>query len=155
MNKINITDINQPIPATTPNLKLLQDAIHSLQELAAMGSADNYILSGCTVAGTTVSAGWVVINGELLPFQGGTLAPGATVTIGETGENVEILGVNYPNLRILRKVIIATGSGANYFEWSGFKRIKSLATLEAMLPTVYVQPTEPATAKDGDFWVIN
>jgi len=152
MNRINITNNEQTIPATTPNLKLLQDAILSLQQFSAMGSSGNFVLSGCVQTGQNVSAGYVVINGELLPFAGGTILP--TVTVAQTAEDVNILGVNYPALRILRTAKFATGTGNNYYAWADFKRIKSLEQIENMLPKVYVQAAEPPAAKDGDFWII-
>ncbi|MDR1984969.1 MAG: hypothetical protein LBQ28_09130 [Prevotellaceae bacterium] len=155
MDKLNIQGFTQ-YPLTKENLLLNQNMILLTARLAALGSSGNYILSGCTEAGGAVSDGYVVIAGEILPFQAGIKI--ATVAIVETNESATISGTTYENARVKRLVKFASGSGSGYYNWADFKRIKTLAELETLVnnsrPNVYVQPTEPAGAQNGDFWVI-
>jgi len=72
MKRIDFT-LSGGMPLTQGRLKELQDtyieAINALTKLVG----NNCIVSGCTEsAGGMIAAGWVILNGELLPFKGGT-----------------------------------------------------------------------------------
>jgi hypothetical protein len=68
-------------PVSTSTFKFMQEQMLQLQMLSLLGGT-NYVVSGCSVTGTTLSDGLVVIAGEVLPFVGGT--PTLWVTIIET-----------------------------------------------------------------------
>ena len=60
------------------------DDIVNLQDLALSYSAlfsecDNFVVSGCEVSGTSISAGYVYINGKLRYFSGATGITSLTV----------------------------------------------------------------------------
>ena len=151
MNSLNINNFEK-FPVTRETFSFLQDMINMVAQLVALGaSSGNYILSGCVVNGMAVSAGFVVINGELLPFQAGTVT--TTVTIQETRTTVTANGESYTDIRISRVAKFQSGIGDNFYSWTDFKRVKTLAELMTMFPAVFVQPVEPAGTKDGDFWV--
>jgi hypothetical protein len=57
---------------TTDALAFMQAAYSAFEKLAALGG-DNYVVSGCTESGTSVTSGWMVLNGKLMPFNGGTV----------------------------------------------------------------------------------
>jgi len=76
-------------PGTNKSWRFIRDMINQVHNLTALGG-DTYILSGCTNDGNDViSDGWIVYQGELLPFTGGAL--GAEVTIIETIEKTTYL----------------------------------------------------------------
>lgn len=69
---MNNANFNQTggFPLQTDSLAFMQEAYTQLAGIARLGG-DDYILSGAEVDGTTVAAGVVVIDGELLPLEGG------------------------------------------------------------------------------------
>ena len=71
MNKLEIQGAG--FPATNKTWRWLRDMINAVHELAKLGGTD-YILTGCEVQGNNVTDGWVVLDGELLPFKGGSKA---------------------------------------------------------------------------------
>lgn len=84
MNKrIDFTNLGG-FPVVQETFKWMQDSFRGAFGAVAGLCGDKVILYGCTVAGGNVSGGWVVINGELLPFVGAAYAPGAEVVVIET-----------------------------------------------------------------------
>ena len=87
------------------------------------------ILSGCEVIGTSVSDGYVFMNGEVLPFNAGTLAQDVIiieVPISKEFENGEVKQVHF--------IRYATfGTSADMASWSDFKRVDPIITLMARL----------------------
>ena len=71
MDKLTLEN-KRDFPLTTNALKFMQSAYAMLEKLAAIGG-DNYIVSGCTVTGSSVSAGYMVLKGALMPFIGGSI----------------------------------------------------------------------------------
>lgn len=81
MNKANYGQLGgQPID--TDHLKFLQDANFDCFKGLAKAFGDKTILSGVVVSGANVGNGYIVFDGEVLPFIGGTLA--AKVSIVQT-----------------------------------------------------------------------
>lgn len=128
MNKVEIQ--GSGFPATNQTWRFLRDMINQVHNLAALGG-DNYILSGCTNNGAgIISAGWIVYNGEVLPFTGGAL--GAEVTIVENVEQVAYLeDLNNDGNGDLKdtyftRVAQFGNTGAITFNWSDLKTIAPL-----------------------------
>lgn len=71
MNTVILTD-KRDFPLSTNALKFIQEAYSQLEQLTKV-VGDNYILSGCTVTGSSASSGWVVIGGKLMPFVSNTI----------------------------------------------------------------------------------
>ena len=65
MNNLNIQGAG--FPATNNTWRFLIEMIQSLQQLTALGGT-NYILKGLEPDEQSYTDGWVVLNGELLPF---------------------------------------------------------------------------------------
>lgn len=86
MNKLEIQGAG--FPATNKTWRWLRDMTNAVHELAKLGGTD-YILTGCEVQGTTVTDGWVVLDGELLPFKGGSKA--VQIAVKETVEKTTYL----------------------------------------------------------------
>jgi len=77
MNRINIQR-EDGFPVQRRTFDFLQDAFGSAIEHLCRVHGDNLILHGAVVGGTTISAGAVVINGELLPFEQSFIGGGGT-----------------------------------------------------------------------------
>ena len=74
------------------------------------------IISGCVVSGGTVSAGIVAINGELLPFTGGTLGTNVIPVEVDTSEAYE----TGTNACIITRIAQFGDDGVHYNPWSEF-----------------------------------
>ena len=123
MNKIDFTKY-QEFPVSAETYGFMQNMMQLVAKLASLGGT-NYILDGCVTSGGNVSAGTVVINGELLPFAGGII--NSHVVIAELKTGVQVYDVNYADLYYDRKVIF--GGGSNQIEWNSFQRVTDLLTL--------------------------
>ena len=131
MNRQNFEKAKQ-FPLSTQALTFLQDMVFSVATLALLGGR-NYILSGCEETEGKVSDGVIVIDGEILPFQGGNVVD--TITIVEEKEAVTANGLTFEEARIRRYVKFATGTGSNYHEWAMFRPLQTIAEIEAAKAT--------------------
>ncbi len=120
MNTINYDKNNFPL--ATDVLAFLQASCQMLEKLTAFVGG-NYILSGCEVMGSAVNPGHVVINGELMPFKGGTLQEYARVIARE--ENVTIQDGNYTTMR----KEFQFGAGSGQIQWNSLRRAGDLLSL--------------------------
>lgn len=91
----------QNFPLTTDALRFMQDAYSALEQLGKLGG-DNYILTGCTVTGSSASAGWMVIGGKLVPFAGGSIqinvrlvTSADTITVGTGTRDETVLTAEF------------------------------------------------------------
>lgn len=132
MNKQDF-EAQDRFPLSTQALGFMQDMIAATAQLALIGG-DNYILSGCETVGNKVSDGVIVINGEVMPFEGGTKV--ATITIVETKESILANNMTFENARVIRKAKFATGTGENYYYWMNFKPLQTNKQLETAKATV-------------------
>jgi hypothetical protein len=117
MNKANYTGRPQRnFPLSTEGLDFIQQQILLAAEYSR-AAGGNYILSGCVVSGNNVSSGTVVINGELLPFVGGTLQ--TKIRIFATAESVTAGSETYDDAYTRR--FVGFGSNLNdvdTFNWA-------------------------------------
>jgi hypothetical protein len=123
MNRIDFLKYNQ-FPISTETLNALQDMVFLSARVASLGGS-TYILDGCQESQNTVSPGIVVINGEILPFEGG--AKSNYVTVIEEKSSVSVYGESYSDIYITRKAVF--GSGSPSYPWASFKRLRDLASL--------------------------
>lgn len=56
------------------------DYQNSINGLAGLAGGNKVIVSGCVDSGASVSPGWVIVNGELMKFAGGTKQTNVVVT---------------------------------------------------------------------------
>lgn len=120
-------------PLSTQSLSFMQDMIKASAQLALIGG-DNYILSGCVTTNNNVSDGIIVIDGEVMPFKGGTIVE--TITIIEETIPVSANGLTFEDARIKRHAKFATGTGVNYYPWANFKHLQTNKQLEEAKATV-------------------
>lgn len=128
---MNRTDFNQTggFRLETDTLGFMQSSYTQLAALAGLGG-QNYILSGCVVAGSNVENGTVVIDGELLPFVGG--AKLQYVVIDEIVENKTFEdGLSKPT----NFTRVAKMSSVGSLEFDGLQRVSNLLDLQASIIT--------------------
>jgi len=79
------------------------------------------IISGCTVSGTSVSSGFVAINGEILPFAGGTITENEKVVIQESVTDITYFDAQARPVKKTRTATFGDDGVTNYL-WAHFKR---------------------------------
>lgn len=136
MNKLNRIQTGG-FPLKAQRLQEAEDAytiFNSFGDLAG----DKAIISGCTVAGSNTTDGYVYLNGELFEFRGGQTQSSVKiieeplVRAFQNGENKEIYYVRY--------VTFASGTGS--IPWSEFVRVTNLQTIAASMQSLTTKVTE-------------
>lgn len=127
MNKIDFKEGG--FPFNTDTLTFMQKAYSDCTSALSALGGDNYILKGCTVTGGAVSDGFVVINGEVLPFKRGTLQ--ATVMIRENKESV--LYADDIERDSFFNRWVEFGTGAEQISWASLTRIDNLQKMASKL----------------------
>ncbi|KIO75941.1 hypothetical protein TH53_17930 [Pedobacter lusitanus] len=125
MNNINFEQTGG-FPLETDTLNFMQASYTSLQSVTALGGS-NYILSGCTVSGSTVTDGYVVLNGELLPFRGGLVQ--TNIVIREDKQQRPFENGQTKDVFFTRYAQFGTGTGA--INWGTLPRLMDLQTVGA------------------------
>lgn len=127
MNHINF--FGRPsFPLSSDTLQMMQDMNTLAARLSDLGGKF-YILSGCEETGSKVNAGYVVVAGELLPFEGGTKAN--TVYLSSEKRSVSALGVTYTDVYETR--VVKFGLGDKQYNWADFKQVETNTELSARL----------------------
>lgn len=131
MNRQNF-EAKDRFPLSTQSLTFMQDMIMAVSRLALIGG-ENYILSGCERNGSHVADGIVVIRGEVMPLKGGTAVD--TIAVIEEAVAVSADGMDFDNARVKRYAQFASGTGDNYYAWSGFLPLTTNVRLEEVKAT--------------------
>ena len=137
-------------PASTSTWKFNQEQLLQLQMLSLLGGT-NFIITGCTDLGETIDNGWVVINGEILPFVGGT--PTSYVVIVDTPTNRSFSGgASNP---YYHDRIATFGTDTSAVLWSSFEVndpndgvLKRLRVAETLLATINTNLASKANSSD-------
>jgi hypothetical protein len=134
MNKFDFS-IAGGFPATQDVLDFLQGAYTESflaigKAIAGTASTDMAIISGCAVSGGTTSNGYIVANGEILPFVGGNTA--ATIVILEA----TLPGITYQSgitefPRHQRYATFGTGSGS--IAWMPSNTLGDISLISTLL----------------------
>lgn len=131
MNRQNF-EAKDRFPLSTQSLTFMQDMIMAVSRLALIGG-ENYILSGCERNGSHVADGIVVIRGEVMPLKGGIAVD--TIAVIEEAVAVSADGMDFDNARVKRYAQFASGTGDNYYAWSGFRPLATNTRLEEVKAT--------------------
>jgi microcystin-dependent protein len=130
MNKATYTGWpSSNFPLSTEGLDFMQEQLLLAAEYAK-SAGGNYIISGCTVSGTTAAAGVMVLAGEIIRFSGGTLQ--STVRVKETATDITAGSVTYTGA--YKNRIAEFGSnigGTETYNWADIKPFPTNAYLEA------------------------
>lgn len=137
MDTINFTNNRKNFPLSTQALDFMKLISQQAYKLAALGGLENYILSGCVnTMANYFEPGYVVIDGELLPFNGGIGSLTSNVHIIEINEAITAGYETYENVYVRRHVEFGSNvGGANTFVWNTFARVKTNLELEAISAT--------------------
>ena len=125
MNKINFNQTGG-FPLSANILYAMQSAYAIFNQLGNL-AGNKAIISGCEQLGNTVADGVIFLNGEILPFKGGTI--GTSVIIKEESESrVFEDGATKP---VIFKKYATFGSSTpdKTFAWAEFKRVDNLLDL--------------------------
>lgn len=122
MNTINFLE-KPNFPLSSDVLDFMQKAYLLLQKFAGFGG-NRYILAGCTETGNSVSDGYIVIDGEVMPFTGGTKQ--SQIIVVTESKNITAFGETYQGYtsRYAR-----FGTGSPMYSWADFQRINNLQEL--------------------------
>ena len=119
----------------TDGVPLTADLMDSIQEAYAIfnviGNIAGHltILSGCEINGTLVSPGIVVIDGDILYFEGGTVYQ--TVFIHQ--EDIYKTFKNQVSKVLIEKKTVKFGDSTTVYNWSEFVRIDTLKQIKESL----------------------
>jgi hypothetical protein len=118
---MNRYDFTQPggFPFDQGVMAFIQDCITTASKSATL-AGPLAILSGCEVAGDSAGAGFVVINGEVLPFSAGLIE--ATVIIVETGTVIAYEDGTPRTTKFERVARFGSAGGIGEYAWADFKR---------------------------------
>ncbi|NMA73136.1 MAG: hypothetical protein GX963_03045 [Bacteroidales bacterium] len=134
MDRINfLAKDDFPFSADTANMMQSQTLLAA--KMALLGGG-NYILSGCVDNGKSVTDGFIVIGGELLPFQGG--AKKERVSITETYKTLSAFGNEYPEAYVYR---YAKLSDAGTHDWDDFTQVLTNKDIENRLNSLKGEET--------------
>jgi microcystin-dependent protein len=115
------------VPLSTSGLEFVQGQTLLTAELARMAGGD-YILSGCEVNGSNVSPGVMILDGEVIPFVGGTLETKVRVT--ESKSSVTAGSETYEDFYIRRHAEFGSNvSNVDTFLWSNINPLPTLKEL--------------------------
>ena len=127
MNNINFNQ-DGGFRLSTNIMSAVQAAYSLFNSLGWIGG--NFtIISGCVVNGTAVSDGVVFINGEVLPFKGGTAS--TNVIIRETVTNYPFQNGTVKPVHYERFVQFGTSTPETTFPWADFKRLFATKDIQA------------------------
>lgn len=129
-------------PTNQQRLEYMQEAYTGIADALVGLVGGNAIVSGCVVAGNNVSAGWVVIGGELLPFLGSSTGVQTTVLVRETKTALTFLDNSNKEVQFSRSVQFGTGTGA--IAWSSLVRVPSLIGINNSLKSINTSLTTDA-----------
>lgn len=133
MNKGNFL-AKDDFPPSTYLLDFLQGLSVLSAQIARLGGS-NYILSGCTVVDGIASAGYLVIDGEILPFTGGSVKDKIAIQEEKIAETA--FGVDYPEAYIIRTAVFsATGE----YIWKDFVQVLTNEELKTKIEQVRGEP---------------
>ena len=144
MNKI-VLENTRDVPLTTDLLAFMQASYSALEKLAAIGG-DNFIVSGCTVSGTTATSGWMVLKGKLVPFTGGSIQTNVRII---TTENVYPVGAGSETEIVYTAEFGTSANAEDNVAWSSITRGKvnsNIDRLDALENLEWVQLPSVSTA---------
>ena len=125
MNKLNLTH-EAGYPFDVNFLAFMQNAYSLFNHFGHL-AGNLSIISGCEQTGNTISTGTVLINGELLPFEGG--AKSDTVFIKELTNEVTFEDGFLRPLEVIRSVAFGRSTPEKTFNWANFKSVSNLQHL--------------------------
>lgn len=150
MDRLIISDTGFPLDLKA--LRFMRNFYEGFIETLGTALGDNVIINGVEDDGTNITSGWIIHDGEIMPFQGG--ASQSHYRIVETIEQVfydnNAATTAASNLPAFKVRIALPSASSSDFPISGLKRIKQQDELLSIVRTGRVQvyrtsPTQLAT----------
>jgi hypothetical protein len=116
-------------PLNQQRLEWMQTAYAELSGGLAAMFGDNVIVSGCIVSGQSVSDGWIVVNGELLPFLGSQTGVLDTFLIRTELTPLTFKDASSKSVQFRKYAQFGTSSDA--IAWNTLKRLASYTDISA------------------------
>lgn len=128
MNTLNFIQTGG-VPFTNNVVAEFEKAYSIFNAYGAM-AGDKTIISGCLENGSSVSDGYVYVNGELFYFEGGNISENVFLNV----ENIEKVFEDQTTKTLIKVRTIKFGNALeNVWSWSEFKRIDNLIALMGRL----------------------
>lgn len=134
MNSVNYLGQSQ-FPLSSDTMNFMQDMTFLTAQLSAVAGDGLLILSGCVDSGLSVTSGYVLINGEILPFAGG--AKQNTVYIEEVRRDVDASGYHFSQVYKIRTVKFGLGTGQQ--NWGDFVPVATNKALANAIAKINMQ----------------
>jgi len=122
------------VPLTADLMDQIQEAYAIFNVLGSI-AGNLTILSGCEINGTSVSSGIVVIDNDVLFFEGGTI--NNTVYINQ--ENIQKVFKNQVSKVLIEKKTVKFGNASNTYNWADFVRLKTLKEIQVLVENSVTQ----------------
>jgi hypothetical protein len=118
---MNIIDFNKnDFPISSRVLGFIQSEIILLEKFCTLSSG-NYIISGLVTQGGVISAGYVCVNGEIMPCAGGSSAI-AAVRVVTTNTVVNVNDKSYT--KTTKELVFGAGEGQ--LMWNSFRPLPAM-----------------------------
>lgn len=116
------------VPLTADLMDVVQQA-YAIFNVIGDVAGNLTILKGCEVTGTLVAPGIVVINGDVLFFEGGSIVQNVFIN----QENISKVFKNQQSKILIEKKTVKFGNASEVYPWSGFVRIETLRQISETL----------------------
>lgn len=144
-------------PGTNETWRFIQSAWREPLNALALLAGDKTVVTGCVVEGDSMSDGFIVLDGEILPFQGGEISENITMIKNIINVDYDVDIDNDDNLDSLpayeSRYLRFGSDGEKTFPYSELKRLLSLQQLSDfelpayLLPPTYVAFTQALLTK--------
>ena len=136
MNTINFIQTGG-VPFTNDVAQEFENAYKIFNAYGAL-AGDKTIISGCLENGSSVSDGFVYVNGELFYFEGGSKSD--NIFLNE--QNIDKVFEDQTTKTLIKIRTLKFGNAiVNVWAWSDFKRIDTMLSLMARLDTLEAAQT--------------
>ena len=136
MNTINFIQTGG-VPFTNDVAQEFENAYKIFNAYGAL-AGDKTIISGCVENGSSVSDGFVYVNGELFYFEGGSKSDNIFLNV----ENIDKVFEDQTTKTLIKIRTLKFGNAIdNVWAWSEFKRIDTMLSLMARLDTLEASQT--------------
>lgn len=115
------------VPLTNDLMAQIMDAIATYNVLSDL-AGNLTILSGCVQTGQNISEGVVVVDGDVLYFEGGTIVPTVYVHTEQITKTFE----DQTDKILIEKKTLKFGNGSVNYSWSDFTKLKTLKEIQLL-----------------------
>lgn len=108
------------------SFSFMQDSYRGAFAAIAKMIGNNVIITGMNVVGGNISDGWLVYNGELMPFVGGVLGAGNIVVQEDAGADILFFDNSTHKVEYTKQAVLGTPATFNYSTLISFGELKNM-----------------------------